>query len=94
MPFAAAATVISGKPYLVLLVAGSAPSSLADFIDAEDFTLDMEGASYRVRGSGRRVDNEVRYHEKDIDNNGRDIRVWRVVRHEDGNFLADHAAAF
>jgi hypothetical protein len=94
MSFGTPAMVISGKPYLVLLVSGRTPLSLSDFIEADDFTVDMEGTSYRVQGSGRLVDSEVRYHEKDVDNSGKDIRVWRVVRHEDGNFLANHAAAF
>jgi hypothetical protein len=94
MSFTTPAMVISGKSYVVLLVSDRSPSSLDDFVDADDFTLDMEGAPYRVRGSGRRLDNEVRYHEKDAANNGKDIRVWRVVCHADGGFLADHAASF
>jgi hypothetical protein len=94
MSFGTPSTVVSGKPYLVLLVSGRTPSSLADFAGADDFTVDMEGASYRVQGRGRLVDSEVRYHEKDIANSGKDIRVWAVIRHEDGNFLAHHAAAF
>ena len=94
MSFATPSAVISGKSYPVLLVGDRSPSSLDEIAAADDFTVDMEGTSYRVQGCGRLVDNEARYHEKDVDNNGKDIRVWRVIRHDDGTFLASHAASF
>jgi hypothetical protein len=94
MSFATPSPVISGKSYAVLLVEDRNPSSLDEIAAADDFTVDMEGTSYRVQGSGRLVDNEARYHEKDVDNNGKDIRVWRVIQHDDGTFLASHAASF
>jgi hypothetical protein len=94
MSFGTPGMVVSGKPYLVVLVSGRAPSSLADAAEADDFTIDMEGTPYRVHGSGRLVDTEVRYHEKDVANSGKDIRVWTVIRHEDGSLFAHHAAAF
>lgn len=94
MSFATPTTVISKKSYLVLLVEDRSPSSLDEFDSADDFTVDMEGTSYRVQGSGRLAENEVRFHEKDVGNSGKDVRVWRVIRHEDGTFLANHAASF
>jgi hypothetical protein len=94
MSFTTPTTVISGRSYLVLLVEDRSPSSLDEFETADDFAIDMDGASYLVQGSGRLIDNEVRYHEKDVDNNGKDIRVWRVIQHEDGTFLASHAPSF
>jgi hypothetical protein len=94
MSFGTPRVIVSGKPYPVLLVAGQAPASLDDFASAEEFTIDMEGTAYVVQGNGRAIDEEVRFHEKDLSNSGKDIRVWRVVRHGDGEFLADHAAAF
>ena len=54
----------------------------------------MQGSAYQVTGCGRLVDDEVRFHEKDVENSGKDVRVWRVVRHDDGTFLANHAASF
>ena len=94
MTFATPAMVVSGKSYVVLLVADRSPSTLDEFVNADEFTLDMEGTPYRVQGCGRLLDNDVRYHEKDIANNGKDIRVWRVTHREGGDFLADHAASF
>jgi hypothetical protein len=94
MSFGTPTVIVSGKPHLVLLVSDRAPEDLSEFVDATEFTIDMEGTSYLVQGCGRLLDDEVRYHEKDIGNGGKDIRVWRVIRHADGNFLADHAAAF
>ena len=35
----------------------------------------------------------VRFHEKDVDNNGKDIRVW-TVRPQGSKFVAEHAAQF
>jgi hypothetical protein len=92
--FATPASVASGKPFVVLLVADHPPVDLTDFVEAADFTVDMDGAVYRVQGSGRQTGDEVRFHEKDLDNSGKDIRVWQVVRHEDGHFNAQHAASF
>jgi len=94
MSFATSMMVVSGKPYRVLQVSGRAPSDLADFLDAEEFTMDMEGEPYLVRGSGSRSESDVRFHEKDMDHDGKDVRVWRLSHHEDGDFLAEHAAAF
>lgn len=94
MTFATPTTVVSGKSYLVMLVEDRSPSSLDEIAAANDFTVDMDGTSYRVRGSGQLVDDEARYHEKDVDNNGKDVRVWRVIRQGDGTFVASHAASF
>jgi hypothetical protein len=94
MSFATPSMIISGKSYLVLLVEDRSPTSLEEIAAANAFTVDMDGTSYRVQGSGQLTDNAARYHEKDVDNNGKDVRVWRVIRHEDGTFLASHAASF
>jgi len=94
MSFATPEMVISGKPLLVLLVSDRTPTSLDDFVSAEDFTVEMQGSAYQVTGCGRLVDDEVRFHEKDVENSGKDVRVWRVVRHDDGTFLANHDASF
>jgi hypothetical protein len=94
MSFATPSMVISGKSYLVLLVEDRSPTSLEEIAAANAFTVDMDGTPYLVQGSGQLMDNAARYHEKDVDNNGKDVRVWRVIRDEDGTFLASHAASF
>jgi len=94
MTFGTPSPVASGQPYQVLRVSDHAPSTLTGFADAEDFTIDMVGHAYRVRGAGRLADEGVRFHEKDLDHDGKDIRVWRVTRGKDGCFYAQHDAAF
>jgi hypothetical protein len=94
MSFATPSVVVSARPYLVLLVADHAPTTTADIAEADRFTLDLDGVPYLVRGCGRIVDDQVRFHEKDVANSGKDIRVWAVTRHDDGSFTAEHAAAF
>jgi hypothetical protein len=76
--------VASGLPFRVVLVADHSPSSLAEFAEAEDFTMDMNGSPSLVRGAGRVTDADVRFHEKDLDHDGKDVRVWCVTRQEAG----------
>jgi hypothetical protein len=95
MTFATPSMIVSGRPYRVVRVDGRSPTSMVELAAADRFTIDMDGTEYDVQGSGSvGADDEVRYHEKDMDNNGKDVRVWRLHRHEDGGFLAQHAAAF
>jgi hypothetical protein len=94
MSFATPAIVASATPYPVLLVGDQAPSSTSGFAESDRFTLDLAGTPYLVRGCGRVVGDQVRFHEKDVANSGKDIRVWSVTRHDDGTFTAQHEAAF
>jgi hypothetical protein len=94
MTFATPEIVASATPYPVLLVGDQAPSSLSAFAESDGFTLDRAGTPYQVHGCGRVVGDQVRFHEKDVANGGKDIRVWSVTRHDDGSFTAQHAAAF
>ena len=84
-------SVISGQPYAVSAVGGSAPASLQDFLGERVFTVDMAGHPYVVRGVGSRLDEQVRFHEKSA--HGRDVRVWHVTQADTG-FCAEHIAAF
>jgi hypothetical protein len=94
MTFTTPNPVASATPYAVLLVGDQAPMSTEAIASAEAFTVDLAGVQYQVRGCGRVVGESVRFHEKDVANGGKDIRVWTVTRHDDGSFTAEHAAAF
>ena len=85
-------TVISGVPYPVTGLAGSAPTSLEAFVGPVDFTIDMAGRAYVVHGNGSPLEDKVRFHEKDAVM-GKDVRVWHVCA-VDGGFVAEHIAAF
>ena len=95
MSFGTPEVIISGRSFPVLEVSGHRPDALRDFVEAASFTLDLDGTTYQVQGTGRAVDDQVRYHEKDLAHSGKDVRVWSVTRHDDdGGFYAEHAAAF
>ncbi len=85
-------SVVSGTTCPVVSVAGTDPSLLAQFHGTTEFTVDMAGTPYLVRGCGSSLDGQVRFHEKD-EVVGRDVRVWHV-RELDGAFTAEHVAAF
>jgi hypothetical protein len=84
-------SVISGRPYPVSDVGGSAPAGLEDFLGDRQFTIDMAGHPYAVQGVGSRLDEQVRFHEKSLA--GKDVRVWHVTQ-ADAGFCAEHVAAF
>ena len=88
----AATSVISGVAYPVSSVAGSAPSGLDALVGETSFTIDMSGTPYEVHGAGSRLDDQVRFHEKDAVL-GKDVRVWHVASSGDG-LTATHVAAF
>lgn len=85
-------SVVSGVRCPVVSVAGTDPYLLAQFHGTTEFTVDMAGTPYLVRGCGSTLDRQVRFHEKD-DVLGRDVRVWHVSE-DDGRFSAEHVAAF
>lgn len=86
------AAVVSGVVCPVVSVAGTDPHVLAQFHGETEFTVDMAGAPYLVRGCGSTLDGQIRFHEKD-EVLGRDVRVWHVSQ-RDGGFVAEHIAAF
>ena len=85
-------SVVSGVRCPVVSVAGTDPRLLAQFLGTTEFTVDMNGAPYLVRGCGGWSDAHVRFHEKD-EVLGRDVRVWHVCESE-GRIVAEHVAAF
>jgi len=92
MSFSTPTTVPSGMSVPVLAVEGRIPSSLADFVGETSFLVDLD-PPHLVHGAGSLEDEVVSFHEKDLDNNGKDIRVWEV-RIEGSRFTAQHAARF
>jgi len=94
MSFSAPNPVVSGQVYRVVSVNGSAPSTLEQFIGEASFVVLSYGAgSSRVRGEGSAHGEGVRFQEKDVDNAGKDVRVWQVAE-VDGDFTATAIAAF
>jgi len=65
---------------------------LTDFAGQALFVLTVDGEDYEVRGPGIEIEGVVRVFEKDDLGHGKDIRVWTVRRHADGDdFTAEHA---
>jgi hypothetical protein len=84
--------VASGKPYPVTVLPEGDSASLDRFLGDAEFTLDAGGAALVIQGHGVRLDDVVRFHEKDHPG-GKDVRVWHVTQ-RDGGFVAEHIAAF
>ena len=91
MSFTTPVSLPSGRAERVREVHGHAPEKLDDFVGDLEFVLDGEG--YVVRGTGRLVEDHVRFYEKDVQANGKDIRTW-VVRADGEDFLAEPVATF
>ena len=85
-------TVISGKPYPVTRTPAGEQAGLEAFVGDAEFTVDLGGDPHLVRGRGVRLDDTVRFHEKDHIG-GKDVRVWHVTQRGDG-FLAEAISAF
>ena len=79
----------SGRPYPVVDVAGKVPVSLDQFAGEADFGIERDGTVCRIKGIGADHDGRVRFHEKDVEHSGKDVRVWSVRRAADGRFLAE-----
>ncbi len=92
MSFSTPESVPSGIAMPISEVEGRPPASLEDFHGDVSFLLGME-PPHLVEGCGRLDGSVVRFHEKDVQNNGKDIRVWEV--RPDGNrFVAQQAAQY
>ena len=92
MSFTTPSAVPSATACRVLQVNGRRPVALTDFEGDVAFVLDL-GDGYLVSGAGRAHGDLVRFHEKDVEHNGKDIRVWHV-RQDGADFLAEQAATF
>jgi hypothetical protein len=77
----------------VLEVDGHQPNELQDFACDVSFVVGLD-PPVLVHGTGRIDGQTVRFHEKDMDHSGKDIRVWEVRAGDDGQFVAENAAQF
>ena len=92
MSFSTPMAVPSGMSVPVLAVEGRTPQSPDDFAGDVSFLVDLD-PPHLVHGCGVVHGTTVRFHEKDVDNNGKDIRVW-TVRPQGARFVAEHDAQF
>lgn len=94
MTFIAPDPVSSGRPYKILSPAVGAPDDLNRFIGEASFTIDKDGAAAVVRGSGAVDETGVRFHEKDVEHSGKDVRTWRIAEDPAGGFVATPVATY
>ncbi len=92
MSFTTPDSVPAGTAFRVLEVQSRPPADLADFAGDVAFVIDDE-LRHLIQGTGGLVDDGVRFHEKDMSANGKDIRVW-TIRQEQGDFLAEQTPVF
>ena len=94
MTMAAQEPVVSGHRYTVTLVDGRRPTGLADCVGERLLTLVGNGLSHRVAGTGMEHTGRVRFHQKDLGPDGKDVRVWTISDSGGGSpLLAEHCTA-
>ena len=93
MTMAAQEPVVSGQWYTVTEVDGRPPTGLASCVGERVLTLAMNGLSHRMFGTGVEHSASVRFHQKDLGPNGKDVRVWTISDPGDNSLLAEHCAA-
>ena len=94
MTFFAADPISSGRPYRVLAAGGQAPSTLDQFLGDARFTIAKDAAESLVCGVGSLHEGWVRFQEKDVEHDGKDVRVWQISQDDSGAFMAAATAAF
>jgi hypothetical protein len=94
MTYAAPDPVSSGRPYRVIAVDGQSPGALEQFVGDTAFTIGTEGMESTVCGLGTMHESGVRFYEKDVDHDGKDVRVWEISAGPDEGFSATPTAAF
>ena len=93
MTLAAEGPVVSGRWYTVSEVNGRPATGLASCIGERMLTLVMNGLSHRVFGTGMEHSGRVRFHQKDLGPDGKDVRVWTISDPGDNSLLAEHCTA-
>ena len=93
MTMATDGPVISGLAYTVTEIDGHLPTGLAGCLGDRTLTLVGSGLSHRVRGTGIDHLGGVRFHQKDLGPDGRDVRVWTITHAGDDVLLAQHCPA-
>jgi len=85
--------IVSGRDYTVVEVSGRPAAHLDDFTGTTDFVLSGDGESHVIPGVGATTADGVRFHQKDPQLHGRDVRVWNISESAAGEFVARHDAA-
>ena len=93
MTMAAEEPVVSGQRYTVTEVDGRPPTGLASCIGERGLTLVLNGLIHRVVGTGMEHSGRVRFHQKDLGPDGKDVRVWTISDPGDDSLLAEHCTA-
>lgn len=88
MRISSATAVTSGRPYHVKACRGRVPTALADFQGETDFALSTETGTTVVCGVGAARGDVVRFQEKDVAHDSKDVRVWHITVEADGGFTA------
>lgn len=87
------APIVSGRPYTVVEVSGRPATHLDEFVGATSFIVEGDGTPHLVPGIGAVTDTSVRFHQKDPEHHGKDVRIWIVSQNAEGGFSAEHVAA-
>jgi hypothetical protein len=85
--------IISGIAYHIAIVTGRSPSDIADFVGNTDLWVETDGDKHHIFGFGAYAGDGVRFYKKDMQNEGKDLRVWSISPSPDGGFAAEHIAA-
>jgi hypothetical protein len=93
MTMATDGPVISGLAYAVTEIDGRPPTGLSDCVGERTMTLVGNGLSHRVRGTGIDHLGGIRFHQKDLGPDGKDVRVWTITDPHHDVLLARHCPA-
>jgi hypothetical protein len=93
MTMAADEPVVSGQGYTVTEVDGRRPEGLGSCVGERILTLVGNGLTHRVFGTGMEHSGRVRFHQKDLGPDGKDVRVWTISDPGDNSLLAEHCTA-
>jgi len=85
--------IISGFAYRITSVAGRSPADIADFVGNTDLLVETDVDQHHIFGVGAYSSDGVRFYEKDLQNEGKDVRAWSIQPADDGTFTAEHIAA-
>lgn len=86
--------VASGVQFIVAEVVGHRPASLQDFVGRTSFVVRAHNGVRTISGVGSAVGGGVRFQERDVDQEDKDVRTWQIVNAADQGFAAQHVAAF